>query len=146
MNTPMPLHAIYANDSGAANDEVRTVFIEDLVCDAAIGIFASEHGRTQKIVVNIVLRVANPARPLADDIARVLDYRSIRNAVHDLAGTQHSRLVETLCDAIADFCLTLPGAQAAYVRVGKLEAFDDCRAAGCEVVRRRKGPPVEQGG
>jgi hypothetical protein len=29
--------------------------------------------------------------------------------------------------------------QAVYVSIGKLEAFDDCEAVGCELIRQRAG-------
>ena len=122
----------------AATADLRTLYVQDMVCDAHIGVYLAEKGRTQKIVVNLAVQLAYPDRPLADVLANVLDYGVLHGAIRDLAGSRHLHLQETLAEQIADFCLARPEVTAVYVRIGKLEAFGDCRAVGCELLRRRR--------
>lgn len=121
-------HPLFSPDA----PELRTLFVQGLRCRARIGVYPSELDRHQTIAVNVAVRVDNPAQPLDDRIDRVLDYGLLRQAVLDLVASRHFGLQETLCDAIAQQCLALPGVQAAYVAVAKLEAFADCQAVGCE--------------
>jgi dihydroneopterin aldolase len=131
-------HPLFSHPPAGAG-ELRTLYVHDLVCDAAIGVHHAEKGRTQKILVSLAVQVEYPDRPLADELASVLDYGVLHGAIRDLACSRHIHLQETLAEQIAEFCLTLPEVRAVYVRIGKLEAFDDCRAVGCELLRRR-GP------
>lgn len=124
--------------AGAGGGDLRTVFLEGLVCEIAIGAYPSERGRRQKVVVNLKVLVANPASPINDDLASVLDYGTLRQGVLDLTADGHIVLQETLCEAIADFCLALPGVLSVHVSTGKLEAFADCAAVGCELIRHRR--------
>lgn len=133
----MTPHPLFTLSTHAACEDVRTLFIRDMVCEAAIGVHAHEQGRRQKIVVDLAAQVANPARPLDDDFSKVLDYGFLRHAVLEATRGEHVRLTETVCETIAELCLAAPTVLAVYVRVGKLEAFDDCQAIGCELLRQR---------
>lgn len=123
--------------AGADGGDVRTLFLKDLVCSVAIGAHPWEQGRRQKVVVNLTVLVANPPRPVDDQLGNVLDYGVLRQTVLDLASGEHIVLQETFCEAIADHCLALPGVQAVHVSTGKLEAFADCAVVGCELIRHR---------
>ena len=70
-------------DAGLA---LRHVFLRDLMLDAAIGVYASEHGRRQRIRVNVDLAVEDDgARRLASmcasQEARVTSRHSSRSNV-----------------------------------------------------------------
>lgn len=119
---------------------IKTLYIQDLMCDAAIGVYHSEKGRTQKIIVNIVVQVNYVPKPLHDDLAEVLDYGLLRQAVLEIICSRHFHLQETLCEELVDFCFSVPSVKAAYVRLGKPEAFEDCAAVGCESFRIREAP------
>lgn len=119
-------------------EEGRTLYLQNLRCDAQVGAYPSERGRTQKIVVNVVLGVGRPEEPVRDDLQNVLDYSQIRQGVLEIVGSAHFNLQETLCEAIMTFCFSLGQVRSAHVRVGKLEAFQDCEAVGCELWRTRR--------
>lgn len=131
-----PLFSLPPAPAGAT--DLRTLYVQEMVCDARIGAYLAEKGRTQKIVVDLAVQLADADRPLGDTLANVLDYSVLHAAVRDLAGDGHVHLQETLAERIADFCLARPEVTAVYVRIGKLEAFGDCRAVGCELLRRRR--------
>lgn len=121
----------------ARHRAVRTVYLQDLALQMFIGAYHVEKGRKQGVVVNMAVQVAEPDRPIVDALVNVLDYNVLRDAVHRFADAGHTYLQETLCEALADFALGLPDVLAVYVRIGKVEAFSDCAAVGCELLRLR---------
>ena len=114
---------------------VRRVFLTDMVISAAIGVHPHEHGARQRIRVNLELRV--PDEPGPDRLERVVDYEKVANAVRDIVGTGHVKLVETLAERIAAACLSDGRVLSALVRVEKLDAFTDVGSAGVEIERVR---------
>ncbi len=129
-------------DAGLA---LRHVFLHDLMLDAAIGVYASEHGRHQRIRVNVDLAVEDDgARPLSrapvgrDVLSRVVDYGAVAARVRAIVGAGHVRLVETLAERIAESCLEDPRVAVARVRVEKLDILPDAASVGVEVERRRR--------
>ncbi len=129
-------------DAGLA---LRHVFLRDLTLDAAIGVYASEHGRRQRIRVNVDLAVEDDgARPLSrapvglDVLSRVVDYGAVATRVRAIVAAGHVRLVETLAERIAESCLEDPRVAVARVRVEKLDILPDAASVGVEVERRRR--------
>ena len=124
---------------------LRHVFLHDMMLTAAIGVYAQEHGRTQRIRVNVDLGVTDDgARGLSrssvgrDDLARVVDYAAVAETVRNIVGAGHVQLVETLAERLAEACLEDPRVQLARVRVEKLDVLPDGASAGVEVERRRQ--------
>ena len=125
---------------------LRHVFLRDLLLEAAIGVYAQEQGRTQRIRVNVDLGVTDDgARGVSrasvgrDDLARVVDYAAIAEQVRGIVAAGHVQLVETLAERLAEACLTDPRVQVARVRVEKLDVLPHGASAGVEVERRRQG-------
>jgi dihydroneopterin aldolase len=125
---------------------LRHVFLRDLLLNAAIGVYAQEQGRTQRIRVNVDLGVTDDgargvSRPSVghDDLRRVVDYAVIAERVRGIVATGHVQLVETLAERLAEACLEDPRVQLARVRVEKLDVLPDGASAGVEVERRRRG-------
>lgn len=124
---------------------LRHVFLRDLLLEAAIGVYAQEQGRTQRIRVNVDLGVTDDgARGVSrapvgrDDLARVVDYAVIAEQVRGIVAAGHVQLVETLAERLAEACLTDPRVQVARVRVEKLDVLPHGASAGVEVERRRQ--------
>lgn len=123
---------------------LRHVFLRDMVLRASIGVHPPEHETPQRIRINVDLGVEDDgARPLSrtpigrDDLARVVDYEQIANAVRAIAAAGHIRLVETLAERIAEACLLDARVHLVRIRVEKLDIFDDAASAGVEIERRR---------
>lgn len=123
---------------------LRRMFIRDLVVKAAIGVYAHEHGRTQRIRINLDLLIDDEppsliSRPAVgrDDLARVVDYETIVNATRACVATGHVQLVETLAERLAEICLADQRVALTRVRVEKLDVFPDAASAGVEIERRR---------
>lgn len=117
---------------------LRHVFLRDMTLMASIGVYAREHEATQRIRVNIDLAVTDPETGIGpDELARVVDYGLVADAVRQIVAAGHVRLVETLAERIATACLHDARVVLARVRVEKLDIFPDAVSAGVEVERRR---------
>jgi dihydroneopterin aldolase len=123
---------------------LRHTFLRDLVLEAAIGVYAHEQGRSQRIRVNVDLGVADDgargqsrASVGKDDLARVVDYAKVADRVRAIVAAGHVQLVETLAERLAEACLEDPRVRLARVRVEKLDVLPDGASAGVEVERRR---------
>jgi dihydroneopterin aldolase len=121
----------------AAEDEAVTLFLENFVTTAYIGIYASEKVAPQRMRIDISVRVESCAPPYTSD--KVLDYNLLRDGVLNIIEAGHIDYQETLCARIVAMCLALPRVSRTRVRVAKLDAFADCAAVGCEIERANAG-------
>ncbi len=126
-----------------AGPGVRHVFLRDMVLPARIGVYASEHGKQQRIRINVDLAVDDPEADQPggvgrDALDRVVDYGGIAEAVRALVAAQHVQLVETLAERLAAGCLDDRRVRSARVSVEKLDIMPDGATAGVEVERRRR--------
>ena len=119
-----------------ARPGVRHVFVRDMLLQAAIGVYPHEHRTTQRVRVNVDLAVQEAAEG-RDRLDQVLNYEQVVEAVRAIAGTGHTRLVETLAERIAVACLEDGRVLVARVRVEKLDVFADAGSVGVEVERRK---------
>ena len=119
-----------------AGSGVRHVFLRDMVFPARIGIYEHEHTRPQRVQVNVDLGVDEGSEE-GDELARVVYYERVADAVRAIVAEGHVRLVETLAERIARACLADPRVRLARVRVEKLDVFPDAVSAGVEVERTR---------
>lgn len=111
------------------------VFLHNLVVETAIGVHAHEHGRTQRVAVNIDVFLRPRAAPHGDDLGNVFDYDQLRNGVEALAARPHVNLQETLVDDIMALCLGFEEVDGARVATEKLDVYPNCAGVGYEMVR-----------
>lgn len=123
---------------------IRHTFLRDLLLEAAIGVYDQEHGRRQRIRVNVDLGVQDDGdRPQSragvgrDELARVVDYAAVAQRVREIVAAGHVKLVETLAERIAEACLDDRRVLFARVRVEKLDVLPNGASVGVEVERRR---------
>jgi dihydroneopterin aldolase len=121
---------------------LRHVFVRDMVLTASVGIYPHEHKDRQPVRINVDLAVDDEAALAglmvgADELPRVVNYEKIVACVRAIAGTGHTRLVETMAERIAEACLADSRVKIARIRVEKLDVFADAASAGVEVERRR---------
>lgn len=101
-----------------------------------IGAFDHERNAPQRVLFDIDFFVPLAgSTPLRDDLAEVVDYGLLRDAVAGVVARGHIDLQETLCDAIADALLAHPLARAVRVATAKPDAYADCERVGVEVFR-----------
>lgn len=128
----------------SSSRSLRHMFLRDLVLAASIGVHPHEQTAPQRVRINVDLGVEDDgARPLSrqpiggDELARVVDYEKLADAVRAIVRAGHVRLVETLAERIAETCLRDQRVHMARVRVEKLDIFADATSAGVEIERRR---------
>lgn len=122
--------------NGIAAPGVRHVFLRDMILQASIGWYPHEHGRTQRVRINIDLGVEEDA-DASDHLGRVVSYETVADTVRGIATAGHIKLVETLAERIAAACLADPRVLFAHVQVEKPDVFSDVAGVGIAIVRRQ---------
>ncbi len=117
-----------------ARSAIRHVFIRDFVLSCRIGVHRHEETRVQRVRINLDLAVRED-RDLQDDLANVVCYERIANAVREQVTARHIRLLETLAEEIADICLADGRVRSVRVRVEKLDILPDAASVGVEIER-----------
>jgi len=113
----------------------RRILVRDLILDCEIGVFPQEHGKTQRVRINLDLAVAEGDRPLDDDLRNTVSYGPIIDALRGLTRSGRINLVETLAERVAALCLADLRVGSVRVRVEKLDVYDDAEAVGVEIER-----------
>ena len=121
-----------------ADDRLRferlSVFVRGLEVEAGIGVYDHEHGRLQRLVIDVTLELEpRPIERLADTI----DYETVAQAARAIAEAGHVGLVETFAERLARACLEDGRVRRATVRIEKPGALNAVAAPGCEIVLAR---------
>jgi len=124
-----------AEPAGYAATDQRIV-VRDLTLSCKLGVSEGERAKFQRVRINVEVEVA-PQRPIDDDPAKVVDYRSIVPGIRELAQAGQPRLLETLADQIAALCFYDSRTQGVRVRIEKLDRYPDAAGIGVEVTHRR---------
>ena len=111
------------------------IFIEDLVLDASIGIYADELTTPQPVRVTLCLETAPLPAGVAESSAKMVCYDHIAKGIEAIISEGHIDLVETLAERIAEFCLALPRGARVCVTVSKPEAVKNAATAGVKITR-----------
>lgn len=119
-----------------ATENVRHVFVRDLVLTCDIGIHPHEKGHPQRVRINLDLAVQDDGFPLADRLENVVCYEDVVTRIRAITGDGHINLVETLAERIAQTCLHHPDCHTVRVRVEKLDVFEDVESVGVEIERK----------
>ena len=134
-------HRLVAPTSGAiaadAARRIRHVFVRDLELGAKIGVHTFERTTTQPVRINVDLAVDEAAYRPTDELADVVCYEDIVDAIKAIIAQGHVNLVETLAERIADRCLIDPRIEAVRVRVEKLHVIAEAASVGVEIERLR---------
>jgi dihydroneopterin aldolase len=123
-----------------ARPGLRHVFLRDMVLQGRIGVHPHEHGRVQRVRINVDLGVAEEAGgPARDELGLVVDYSRLVRSVREAVQSGHVRLVETLAERIAESSFFDQRIQSVRVRVEKLDVYEDAESVGVEIERRAPG-------
>lgn len=113
------------------------VFVRDLVLPCRIGAYRHEQDGPQRVRINLDMLVKEVSAEPHDDLAQVVCYDRVTDAIRTLCTEGHINLVETLAERIAALCLEDLRVKTVTVRVEKLDVFQDAESAGVEIVRER---------
>ena len=117
----------------------RRIFVNDLILPCLIGIHAHEKKITQRLRININLRVVDENCSIQDDIKNVINYETLIDGVRKLTNGKHINLVETLADDIMKMCLSDERVLSSKVSVEKLDVYEEVGSVGVEIECRRGG-------
>jgi dihydroneopterin aldolase len=128
VSSPVPFPA------GAPIHEGLTVFVRGLEVEAGIGVYDHEHGRLQRLVIDVTLTL----QPLkVERLADTVNYERVAEAAHAITAAGHVGLVETFAERLATAMLEDARVRRCAVRIEKPGALGAAAAAGCEVVLAR---------
>ena len=111
----------------------RRIFFEDYRAPVSIGIHDFERNGPQEVVINIEFCLADLSEGEGDDIAAVLDYDHVRDAIRGVIEGRHFNLQETLCREILGVFKTIPGLASLRISTRKTGVYDDCKSVGYEL-------------
>lgn len=114
-------HRPLRDQKSARQDRLDKIFVRDLVLPCFIGAFEEEKGKTQRVRFSVDLWLIASRERNIDDVARVVSYDRIVEAIHAVIGNGHINLVETLAERIAARCLAHRRAAKVRVVVEKLD-------------------------
>lgn len=117
--------------------EVRKIFFRNLAVDIHMGVHEHEKGRTQPVLINMVLYLRADIVPQADSIQEVFNYDRVHDGVLALLAGRHINLQETLVGEIASMCLDFEEVLAVRVSTEKTDIYPDVDGVGYELVRIR---------
>jgi len=117
--------------------EADKIVIEDLLLSGIVGVNEWERKKKQDILINLTLHTDTRAVGESDDVAEVLNYRTITKSVIAYVESSAHFLVEALAHQIARICVVEFGVESVVVRVEKPGALRFARSAGVEIGRTR---------
>ena len=127
--SPLPFPA-----SGAPVREALTVFVRGLAVEAGIGVYDHEHGRLQRLVIDVTLELTPaPIERLSDTI----NYEAVAEAARAIVAEGHIGLVETFAERLALALLEDLRVRRCTVRSDKPGAFGGNTVPGREQARAR---------
>lgn len=128
----------------AAQEALDVVFIEDFVGSTIIGIDTSEAHKPQPLRINLTIGVPSLRACLTDRIEDTINYAAVREAIHALLAAHGVKLLEALAERVAHLLIRDFGAHWVRVCIAKPAKFDDVKAVGVVIERRRgAGRPTE---
>ncbi len=116
-------------------NNIRHVFIRDMVVDCSIGIYTHEKEHEQRVRINLDLAVGEGNHMINDDIRNVISYEDMAKGIEAIIAKGHINLVETLAENIAIMCLQDARVFSARVRVEKLDIIASAESVGVEIER-----------
>jgi len=120
--------------SSRREEPADRVFVRDFVLPMHIGVYAREHGKTQKVRFDVDVRVLRQSHAPAD-MRDIFSYDIITDSIRMIAAREHVALVEGLAETIAARLLTYPRVASVTVKVEKLDTGPG--GVGVEITRER---------
>jgi dihydroneopterin aldolase/2-amino-4-hydroxy-6-hydroxymethyldihydropteridine diphosphokinase/dihydropteroate synthase len=101
----------------------QTITINELWCDAIIGIYPHEREKTQSLCLTVSVDIDAQAAIAEDNIAATLDYDALANTLKDHTQSNHYQLLETLLAKLLNEIAQFDAALNAELRISKPDAL-----------------------
>lgn len=111
------------------------IFIEQLRLPARIGVYDSEKHAAQDIVLDIQLGFDLRPAARSDCLIDTLDYAQLWQQLAERCLQQHTELVETLAEDLAQLCLADQRVTWVTLKLGKPHAVQPARSVGVQITR-----------
>ena len=105
---------------------LKKIFIENLTCNASVGVYENEKLNKQKIIINLEIVLDNNIKTNTDNINDVADYAKFRRIVLDIINSKHFNLIETLADNLIKKIETFDKVKNIKLKITKPDIFEDC--------------------
>lgn len=116
----------------SATTSIYALFLRNHVADARIGAHDFERLGFQRLVFNVALAILGETS--TDDLAEVVDYDFLRDAIRDILSSGHIELQETVCARLLGVCRTRPSIVAVRVSTEKPDVYPDTAGVGCRML------------
>lgn len=113
------------------------VCLEGLELQAPIGVYEHERGKTQRLVISVIVECDLKPGAASDQLDDTMDYDGLATICREVVSDRHHDLIETVAERIASRVLRGSTAQTVEVRVEKPGAVRDCRTVAVEIRRVR---------
>lgn len=111
------------------------IHIRGLRLRTLIGFHEWELNREQDVIVDVTIHHDQRAAAADDDVAKTVDYSTLRDAICAHAREHSHHLLETLAEHIAELVLAHDGVEAVDVTVDKLAALRFADSVAVEIHR-----------
>ena len=135
----MKLDAVRAQSAARpeyAGERMR-VRVSRLRLDAEVGVYDSERGRTQPIIVDLEAEVSADASHPAGSLGEAVNYAALAETARRIAASRHHDLLEDLARSIADVIFADPRITRLVISIDKPTALDDAEGVGVNLERWR---------
>lgn len=116
-------------------NNLDTLYINDLKIDCIIGVFEDERTKKQPIIINIALSVDTKKAGNSDNLKDTVDYQSLYLEIADVVGKSQYKLLEALAQRIADICLKNKLVKQVVVSLEKPNAVKLGKSSGIKISR-----------
>ena len=120
------------------NSGYNLIFVNDLMLNAELGVYAHEKNIQQPLRVNVIAKIKDIPDTSNEKIDNVVCYNQISLIIKEIVNSGHTILLETLAEKILQECFKNNRIEAIKIRLEKLDAIDDAESAGIEIERSRK--------
>lgn len=114
------------------------ILIRDLKLDMSIGIYEEERGKTQPVVVNIILDVTTNKGRTLNAIEEVVSYEHIVRKIQEISNSGHYDLIEKFAEEIAEECLKDSRIRRLEITTLKTSAIAETTGVGVKISRSRE--------
>ena len=105
---------------------LKKILIENLTCDASVGVYENEKLSKQKIIINVEISLFKKMKTHTDNINDVADYGKFRGIILEVVNSKHFDLIETLADSLIKRIKTFDKVENVKIKVTKPDIFSDC--------------------
>lgn len=120
------------------NSGYNLIFVNDLMLNAELGVYAHEKNIQQPLRVNVIAKIKDIPDTSNEKIDNVVCYNQISLIIKEIVNSGHTILLETLAEKILQECFKNNRIETTKIRLEKLDAIDDAESAGIEIERSRK--------